>query len=449
MPWYRGNTIKLLHGGIIDNRTPLYLPREGDTTFTVAGSWCFKDDPVCSMNIVTGTKDAHGKYPERAIPDMALEIANAINYPLGVDKSYRPPALCSQNSKQDLVVLLDTSPIMRRDASIFTDTPMWDSYYINNVRQPARTAGKMLLDGPGCGDTRLAVVGYGREQDGQPQLLLDFTNKAADYDQLLKSLHQPAETGTYGRTQIREAGIFAGNVAWRPDAMKTVMVIGGTAGTGPLNPTKNWEHSDNIALHLADSLSQRLISSYREKDIALIADKVPLKNQGFTLDSSEPWSVVDGTYSYMKMLTSATGGYTWIRDNNTSYQPVNFKYSALDRTISTYLGIRSGTNANVGTVRAEVGKPVEMSVNDPNQYIAAAKLRGDMIDYAWFVDCANVGIRNIPSNKATVTFTPTRDGKCKAAVYITQKTNSANGCYWGVLNHSRHTLNVLWRLISR
>ncbi len=425
--WYRGSAIPYIQGGILISKTP-YDSNIPNLRYKF-GSWCHKDDMICTM---TGTDAGHRKYSSNGdINNMALEIANVINYPNGTDKSLKPPEACTNNKKQDIVVLLDTSPVMRRNNSLFTDTKMWEKRYVNNVLQPARTAGQALLES-GCGDTRLAVVSYGREQDGPPQLLMDFTSNPNDYDTLLKNLYLPATNGVYERTQLREGARFASNVSWRSDAGKTVVGITGLAGTGPTMPSKNWNDPGAQSLYYKDQLSQQLIDSFREKQITFLGFPVPTDTSGFTIATNENPTLTQSANVYLKMMSSVTpGGYTWLYDNNTNYGWPNFKYYALDKTINKNLSIRSATKVSVSAISGEVGKPVTIKVNDQFGYLAAADKRGDSKTFTWYLNCADIGNSNIYKISQEISYIPSVAGDCRGAVQIKIQSNVGAGCSYG------------------
>lgn len=417
--WYRGTAVPLIQGGVLMSKTPYdsNIPNLNNKF----GSWCLKDDIICAM---LGTAAGHGKYLSNGdINNMALEIANAINNPTGVvDKNLRTPDYCTTNKKQDIVMLVDTSPFMRRNQALFTDTTL----YNYNPRQ-AKTAGQQIVDA-GCGDTRVAVVGYaGPGED--PRLLLDFTSKASDYDALMKSLYQPSDTGTYGRTQLREGAIMASQVNWREDAMKTVFTLTNVTGSGPTSTWRGW--GENYPKYLSDVKTQELIEKFRAKNIVMLGMQVPSDYTGYTLAPNEDAnSTYDANGYLLKSIINATGGYAWIRQYN-YYDPYTFKKTLLDITLNDSFKMRSSIDANVPSFRGEVGKQLTLDLQDNLHYLAAAKLRGDGVSFTWYADCSDNAISRLYDIRQKVLFTPTKAGKCKGAVHISLQRNTPNGCYFG------------------
>jgi len=422
VPWYRGTAIPLIQGGILGNRKP-YMPNGNNQLLLPVSSWCFNDDVVCSSNFVAAGTNAHAMYPDRAIPQMAIEIASIINNPTGtVTKDLYAAETCGP-AKQDIVVLVDTSPLMRREVSIFTDSPM---FYGSEAGKPLPTAGQMILQS-GCGDTRLAVVGYGRAQDGPPRLLLDFTKNPADYDSLMKSLYQPNSTGQYERTQLREGALTALDSSWRQGAAKTVIAITDIAGSGNAgsNAWRGWDDQLAQTTYLRDSLSQSLFTKIREKDAVLLGIPVLHSFGGFSRVAGD--EAATEVYSYLKMIVSSTGGYFWPRVVP-NYSTYNFKFTRLDTTINHVMQMREKTVANIAPAKGRVGVPITLRVTDPISLATAATMRNDSVQYKWHLDCDDKS-KFLYEFGQTITFTPDKAQTCVGSVIMSVRQRTGAGCY--------------------
>jgi hypothetical protein len=431
IPWIRGNVVPFIQSGLLGPRQPSYIPRltTGSTEmFTKVGSWCYDDDLICTTNFAGGIIDnGHFKYSERAIPHMAREIASAINNPTStIDKNLYPKETCGA-AKQDIVVLLDTSAIMRRDRNLYSGTPMYDPYNKNTLGMPdPRTAGEQLTQ-IGCGDTRVAVVGYGLGSDGSPRQLLDFTSNPRDYDNLLSSLYQPSETGTYGRTQFREAALLAMNTNWRTDASHSVIAMAGAPGDGPLT-WRGWSNEQLNGEYMKDPLTQQVIAASRKADAPIYGVPVSPDTRGYTY--SDPQNINSGiTSEFLRLYARATGAYNWINGHN-PYSPYSFKNTMLEYSFNRTFKYRESTVATVPSIVGKVGQPLTLNVGDQLSYLAAAKLRSHSVGTEWFVDCGVLTQQHYDMNQK-VTWTPVKPGKCTGTVMVKVANQNGSGCYSG------------------
>lgn len=420
VPWYRGDAIPLIQGGMLGSRKP-YLPNNEGSLMIQSGSWCSNIDVVCSSNFVAAKTDGHFEYPTVAIPHMALEIANVINSPTGViDKNKRPAETCGR-AKQDVVVLLDISPAMRREASLFTDTRM---FYGGQTGQLPPTAGEMLAR-TGCGDTRFAVMGYGDAGNEAPRLLLDFTTDPNQYDALMKSLYKPLSSNIYARTPFREGVLRALELGWRPDASRTIMAITDIAGSGGMG-FYPWSDSRTSQPYLTSALSQELITKAREKETIVVGIPVTHGFSGMTRAPGDTTNIEAMTY--LQMIARATGGYMWVKQVP-NYGAYNFKYTHIDQTINYTNQLREKTIASVNSVRGKVGQQLQLSVSDPLSLLAAAGLRNDAAMYEWRIDCDDKLKTPLYNSQRTVAFVPTKAQTCLAAVLVRVQQGTGNGCY--------------------
>ncbi len=427
-PWLRGDALYPFWG-VLGPRSPEYIPHNPQNSqypFTKVGSWCNYGDVICATNVTHygAIRDGHGSYITNGIPDMVREISDAIENPdQNVTNAIYPKTTCGP-AKQDMVVLLDTSPIMRRNSDLFTDVPNdWDVRKTSSgTRLPYRTTGQMLFDS-GCGDKRIAVVGYGRTQDSAPSLLLDFTTNPGDIDALLKSLYQPSNSGIFERTQYREASQLALGVNWRSDASHTIFALTNMPGNAPVNIV--WPSAYGIEGFFSDQLGQELIAKSREKDVMFLGAAVPLSYSGFSRPAG---AASEGdTSKFLYDMAKATGGYNWVKNYN-AYPPVQtFRNIQLDNTIRAAEQLRDASYASIKPIRVKAGQPVTLRVDDPMNLLASAKLRNDSVYYDWRPSCTNL-VENPYNLSANFTFTPMTPGKCKAAVRVyAQRTG--NGCY--------------------
>ena len=73
-PWVRGNVRCYHPGGILEPRDP-YVPADlVDRT----GSWCDKQDGICTGNVAMAGDGAHDAYAEAEIPEAGAEIAGRL-----------------------------------------------------------------------------------------------------------------------------------------------------------------------------------------------------------------------------------------------------------------------------------------------------------------------------------------------------------------------------------
>lgn len=426
VPWYRGDA-KLRQHGFLSPRKP-YLPNDGYQLKVKAASWCYYDDMICSNNYVKVASGAHGKYVERgAIKAMTREITDVVkSQQTGAYKEKFPATEGCGEQKQDLVIMLDTSPIMRRNANLFTDAPnpldvRRAADGVTNL--PLRTTGQMLLES-GCGDKRVAVVGYGRPQDGAPQFLMGFTTNPNDIDALFKSLYVETASGTYERTQFREAAVLGMSSPWRPDASRSLLALTQFAGTGP-STRFGWSDPGTMRGYLSDSLGTQMIHLSRQHNVAIGGIVVPLTLwSGYNQASNE--TALGDTKAFLNSIAKETGAYNWTRYTD-NFAPQTFRKIKLVDTIRESERLRDVSYATAKPVRTKVGQPVTLAVDDPTNLLASAKLRpGHSIEYMWRPSCTKL-VDDPFVGSSTYTFTPTVAGTCKAAVIVSIRGAGA-GC---------------------
>ncbi|GAA3385447.1 cutinase family protein [Cryptosporangium minutisporangium] len=80
-PWRRGNASCYTDNGVLDARSP-YVPLE---LARRVGSWCDRDDPICTSNLGDFARSTHGTYakPGRAVDQAVREAAAAVRDALG------------------------------------------------------------------------------------------------------------------------------------------------------------------------------------------------------------------------------------------------------------------------------------------------------------------------------------------------------------------------------
>lgn len=428
IPWYRGDAIPVINGGSLGSRIP-YVPKFNDVYMGPVGSWCYEDDFVCTENyMAVPSISAHGKYPERSFSQMSLEVANAVNASLGDPNQVAINNPTCRQGGQDVVVLLDTSPTMRRDSNLFSSSAMNDPFHAtpSGLKLPPRTAGQMLV-GAGCENTRIAVVGYGRPSDGDPEILLNFTNDARAYDSLMHSLYKAETTGVHERTQFREGALKAMDLSWRPGASRTIYTITNSSGSGPeWGSGSSGSAQAKIAAYKKDQLTQQVVGVAREKDVMIIGHALRSSYDGFT------WSQSDdpGDYrGYLNMFATLTGGYNWTREW-ASYGGYSYKQTRLAATLDEAYERREGLTATAITSSLKVSNSSVLRVVDTANQIKAASTRGESISYRWQIDCGDKSFAQY-TVLPEITFTPLLPGKCIGTVVVETKRNTGGGCYAG------------------
>ena len=446
--WLRGDALHPFYGllfkdvGLPGKQAPDYIPRNPSNPkapFTKVGSWCNYGDVICATNVThyAAMRDGHGTYTGYDAEDMVDEIKAAVMNPdQNVTGAIWPSSVCGA-TKQDLVVLLDISAYMRRNKDLFTDeSNTWDKKLIpgTNLRMN-RTYGEQLLDS-GCGDKRIAIVGFEGPSGQEPQLLLDFTSRAQDIDSLMDSLYEPSSGGVAERPQVREAAILAMEQSWRPDASRTLFAITPMAGAGPVIKAgrQTWASQGVINYHMNDEVGQQLISLSRQTRAAIIAaPQLPIDMSGFSVSAGAPSD--RDPYTYFQVLSMLTGGYSWEKtfvDYPSRYTVKNVNFAT---EIQQFEIRRDATRVTMRSVRAKVGQPVTLELNDSSDLIASAAQRaGHGTGMDWYLDCDSLQkqaeypvIKKVGSE---FIFTPTKAGSCMAAVRV-RTIGSGNGCYWG------------------
>ena len=449
--WVRGTSLYPSYGALYtDIATPIskkpdYIPANPNnprTPFTKVGSWCNYGDLVCATDVVhrASMQDGHAAYSEDGIPDMVLEIRAAIANPdQNITNAIYPSSECGA-AKQDMILLLDTSAYMRRNKDLFTsEKNTWDKKTIRldngTVISLHRTFGEQLFDS-GCVDKRIAVVGFeGPNSGAPPRLLLNFTTRASDIDNLMESLYQPSEGGVAERPQVREAAILAMKQNWRPDASHTLFAITAMAGSGDVVAgwRDTWSTPEVVDRYMGDTVGKEFIRMSRETNTAFIfAPSLPISMTGFTVSNSYPGDT--NAYWYLRTMSSLSGGYNWEKTFVTYPIRHTIKNINFSEEIRQHEVRRDGTRVGMSNVKVKVGQSVAIDVRDSLNLLASAGLRGHGTAREWYVDCDAMHKRIadpvVANTNGRFIFTPTKPGKCTAAVRVATQGSGA-GCYYG------------------
>ncbi len=438
--WLRGDALYPFTG-TLGAREPDYIPRNPSNDlypFTKIGSWCNYGDVVCAVDVdhYTTMRDGHGSYTDESAQEMVDEIKAAIATPdQNITGAIYPSSTCGA-AKQDLVVLLDTSAYMRRNRDLFTkERNTWDTKLIPGTNQHMlRTFGEQLLDS-GCGDKRVAIVGFEGPSGQPPRVLIGFTNKATDIDNLMDSLYIPSAGGVAERPQLREAAILGMQQNWRPDASRTLFAISSMAGSGAVTATwrENWMSPGVMDRYMSDATGQQLLALSRQTRAAVItAPYLSIDMSGFSLPAGSPGS--GDAYNYFEGLTKLTGGYNWekvfyLYPSRHIVKNVDFSSQILQ-----FEKRRDSTRVAMRSIGAKVGQTITLSLDDTANLLASAGIRGHGTATEWYLDCGALQVKtNYPilqQNNGKITFKPTKAGSCMAAVRVMVQ-GSGNGCYWG------------------
>lgn len=453
--WFRGDALYPFYGILYQDvalpgvAKPDYIPRNPhDPTqpFTKIGSWCNYGDLICASNLThyVAMRDGHGTYgepdySESGAAELVDEIRAAVANPnQNITNAIYPSSVCGAK-KQDMVLLLDTSAYMRRNADLFTDERNgWDkkSVLVPNGASILlhRTFGEQLFDS-GCEDKRVAVVGFEGPSGESPRLLLDFTTKASDVDALMKSLFQPSEGGFAERPQVREAAILAMKQSWRPDASRTLFALTAMAGSGKVTAgwRDTWTSPGVVDGYMGDEVGREFIRLSRKTNAAFIsAPSLPIDMTGFTVTNDFPGDM--NAHWYLQMMSSLTGGYNWEKTFFTYPIRHTIKNVNFSEEIKQFEVRRDASRVGMSSIKARVGEAVILEVRDSLDLIASAALRRHGTATDWYVDCDSLHKRvdypTVLNHGGKYVFTPTKPGKCTAAVRVATQGSGA-GCYYG------------------
>lgn len=401
-PWYRGNVVPFLQSGLLGSRRPDYLPRispDKKEAFTKVGSWCYDDDLICTSNFAGGIIDnGHSKYSERAIPQMALEIVNAI-----AEKTRKPIARPQCGAiKQDVVLAVNMSATMRSDRYFLTN---------NGI--------KKVVDGTfgaGC-DVRAGLVVFGEKGVDTTRPVLDFTRDRSALTEALASFADgTAQDFIVDKVDIMGGVSMAMDYTWRTDAGKAIVVI--SDGPGDNYTTNFW------GLETSKLMSTPEMRNILQKSRALGGVEV------YASRMVHPSSVyyqypVDAVsfYVYMDRLVALTAGSfsNSHRCNSCSWLDVAYDFQAL---------LASKPTLSVPPIRVKQGETVRLTAHDISAGVIQEMSRplNYPPSYEWYVDCA---APEFPSGYGLeVTFVANKVGTCYGGVLA--KGNSwahCNVCY--------------------
>lgn len=383
IPWYRGTVVPLLQNGWLDPRRPEYLPRVNDSTFTDSGSWCYSDDMVCSSNFFKGS-EGHGKYVERAIPEMTREIANAISMRTTNTPAQKPS--CGA-LKQDIVLAINMSPTVRTDSEFLSDKGIEKT--VKGVFES------------GC-DVRVAMVEFGRKGLDPTRPVFDFTDDPAVLTNELKSYRTDFEPAfQIEKADVTGAISLAMDFQWNEGAQKAVVVMSDAPDD---NFVRNGSGDFDGQASLKKPEMQDILRKSSEKGgVEIHAVRIYHNDrQDFILDGPTSF------YTYMRELVTRTAGSFTDKGscNYCSWQNMSFDLQSK---------LAQKPNVSVQTIRIKKGQSIELTAKDVSGGVIPQNNKPSYpMSYTWYTDCQSLG--SPTGDGMSTNVTPTEIGTCYGAV---------------------------------
>lgn len=219
-PWVRGNIRCYADGGILDARDP-YVPAD---LAQKVGSWCDKQDGICTGNNAFLHNDAHGQYPEQEIPEAAREavlqlVERMPDRPVtDFDVSFLPIGVGTTGL--DVAFVIDTTGSMGNDLS--------------SVKAHADQLARAVIDGFHNG--RVSVTQFKDHPDqGDAFAARLEVGLTTDVTQVQAALNRLSAYGGGDYPEAVLSGVMTAldGVAWRDGATKVAVVIGDAPGKEP------------------------------------------------------------------------------------------------------------------------------------------------------------------------------------------------------------------------
>lgn len=412
-PWYRGDTIKYISGGIVNVRSP-YIPSAIQER---VGAWCDMNDMICTGNPLKWFNELvnkpHSKYPEKAIPEAAAEIATRLRADLAM--GYQSPA-CGV-MEQDFVLAINRSPTMVTDANFLSDTG------INKTLDS--------LFGAAC-DVRVGVVTFGRDGHEPTAKLIDFTDNRATVAQALESLRSDAPREyVVEKTNITSGIRMALDFPWRQEAGKAIVLLSDGPGTD-LVTTRNGEVVDRQSYADSPAVKEVLELSRAKGGVEVYAARV-------YHPWSEPYQEVSyffNLYEYIDWLVAETGGRVMERYG---YCGAYCNWHEMNLNFSEVLSGRP--KLAVASVKVKAGTKFSLNVRDiSGGLLTSLKQQTSGIDYVWRHGCQN-GEYVDKFDVTGYSFRVNTPQTCYGAVMmLTQPFGYCNVCYDAGRNNIRQLI---------
>lgn len=405
-PWFKGDAVKFVSGGITSPRNPYFT----DDMYSKVGSWCIKTDLICTgiVPFVVNEKiqRTHSKYPEKFIPEAAKEIAKRLKDDLpNLDIGFN----CTQKPL-DVVLTVDISEAARRDYVFYgkyPDSNPADGYYEKDG--PRYTADSLFK--AGC-DVRVAVVGFGGEADGLPRVISDFSSNPGQVAESIRSLYKEDGSSERVRTQAREGIITATEMDWRNDARRSILFVTNSMSTG-------WDISNRYPLdrqkdYLNQPLTKQAIMAARAKGVSIftapLAHTATTPTTGMLLDIPE----------LQQAFAIPTGGKRFTQG---CYTYSNWMCANLT-SARTYMNNR--IDVSVPDITMKVGETKTIAYSDRSQgLIDKLKKAKNSVGTQWFTNCDN--LNEMTAIGGEVKLTPTKPMDCYVSMKVV--TNGGIGCF--------------------
>ena len=219
-PWVRGNIRCYADGGILEARDP-YVPAQLEQK---VGSWCDKQDGICTGNNAFLHNDAHGQYPDQEIPEAAREAVTKLVERMpdrpatDFDISYLPIGVGTTGL--DVAFVIDTTGSMGNDLA--------------SAKTHAERLARAVIDDFHNG--RVSVTQYKDHPDqGDPFAARLEVGLTTDVTQVQSALNRLSATGGGDYPEAVLSGVMTAlnGLAWRDGATKIAVVIGDAPGKDP------------------------------------------------------------------------------------------------------------------------------------------------------------------------------------------------------------------------
>lgn len=212
-PWRRGNIRCYADGGILESRVP-YVP---DDIEGRVGSWCDKQDGICTGNQTRIADNAHKQYPDAEIPEAVREAAAALAERLP-DRADMIDVLPVGFGFQgvDIAFVIDTTGSMGND--------------ISAARAIAGDLADRIVAAP---DGRVALTQYRDHGDAfVANLEVPLTD---DVDTFTTALGQLRASGGGDYEEALLSGLMTtlDGLDWREGATKAAIVMADAPGKDP------------------------------------------------------------------------------------------------------------------------------------------------------------------------------------------------------------------------
>lgn len=212
--WRRGSVPCSTDAGLFGPSDP-YVPQENASS---TGSWCDRNDPVCTGNIEAFENSAHGLYaePGGAIDNAAAEILGAAQS--GDDEQQTPSSVSDKAHKgsTEVAIIIDTTASM---------TPQ-----IEAARATAEAIGETVT-----GDLagRVAVIDLrdSEDSDWAVEIRTPLTDDVSEFRSGLNQL--VADQGGGSQASLAAITTAIDELDWRTDSSRSFVIISDTTYRDP------------------------------------------------------------------------------------------------------------------------------------------------------------------------------------------------------------------------